>query len=163
MFKFICSLTFSLCLYNLNAQLRPQGQVMLDSMNRWMQIELQTKGTIDTAKLAKFNAAIRETEAENKKATPASAPIEGGKVITKELIAGAMLTVPEGVEWRVQHLYLKDDKSGYRIVMKSDSFQKNYHSGEKLRAPGYPAELALIDESDGITATYIFEILEIQR
>ena len=78
-------------------------------------------------------------------------------------MAGATLTVPEGAEWHVQHVFLKDEKSGYRIAMKSDSYTKTYASGEKLRAPGYAAELALIDESDGVTATYIFEIVETKQ
>lgn len=141
----------------------PEVQAKIDSLQQWIQHELQTKGSIDQAELEAWNAKIRETQ--ERIAAGATDVQAGGsresraEVKTFSGFVGTSFRVPAGKRWEVRKITVSGGMGEYQILVTSIRYTKPLEAGEILATPSYSAEAALISD-DQSSPMYTFEILE---
>jgi hypothetical protein len=161
-------LFFSICgtlfLSNLTAQgVHPEVQAQIDSLQAWIQTEINEKGSVDQEELAAWNNRIRETQERIAREGSAAKPSAGldSRVELKTFtgFVGTSFTVPEGKAWKVRKITVSGGLGEYQILVTSVSYDKLLQSGDILSTPAFSSEAALISD-DQSNAMYTYEIME---
>lgn len=147
----------------------PVVQAMIDDLNNWMTKEVQTNGSVDPLILQQRSERIRfvqdslaKVEAGAlKQITSASGEVAETKKMTRTLMAGSSLIVPENCEWRISGMYVKGDMDSYRIKVSSVPLKEVYRTGDKITAPTMASEAALLS-GDSMSASYDIDIIEVR-
>ncbi len=141
----------------------PEVQAKIDSLQQWIQTELQTKGTIDQAVMEDWNKRIRDTQERlSREGSSARGLISGeskAEVKTFSGFVGTSFKVPEGKRWEVRKVTVSGGMGEYQILVTSIRFERPLNAGEVLTTPSFSAEASLVSE-DQSTPMYTFEILE---
>jgi hypothetical protein len=159
----------AVCMFVLGIQeivaqgVHPEVQVKIDSLQQWIQTELQTKGTIDQAALEDWNKRIREAQERlAREGTSKGGLIPGeskAEVKTFSGFVGTSFRVPEGKRWEVRKVTVSGGLGEYQILVTSLRFDRPLDAGAVLSTPSFTAEASLVTE-DQSTPMYTFEILE---
>lgn len=159
----------SICLYMFGMQVHfaqgvhPEVQAKIDSLQQWIQTELQTNGSIDQAILEDWNKRIRAAQDRLSREGMAKSGLVPGEskaeVKTFSGFVGTSFRVPEGKRWEVRKVTVSGGMGEYQILVTSLRFNKPLDAGEVLTTPSFTAEASLVTE-DQSTPMYTFEILE---
>ena len=153
---------FILTPYHIYAQgVSPEVQLRIDSLNKWVQMQLKTTGAIDQKKLDSLNADIRlfqQEEKKNAKEDRTGKQSSAEKIISKQGMVGTTFSVPSSRIWKVKRVFVSDN-GGHNILVTSVRFPSEYHAGEKINVPAWTAESNLLGADMG-SLNYIFEIIE---
>jgi hypothetical protein len=158
----LCSLCLFPCCGSLAQSAHPLVEQELNRLTLWLQQEIDQKGYVDDSILAQKNAGILKLQDSLSKVVThqlGSDTVLSGKKITRTLLSGSGLRVPDNVRWKLIGVYVKAEQGGYRVVVQSVKYKSVYHSGEVLTMPAMSSEAALLGE-DGTSMTYEVEFIE---
>lgn len=158
----VCVFTLFLTAELYSQNIAPSVQAKIDSLNAWMQEQLATSGTIDTAELQKWNVKIREEQKRVKESQMADTnPGEPKDARIKKFsgYVGTAFTVPEKKMWRVKRVTVSAGLGEYSVLVTSVKFDQDYRAGDVIFTPGFSSEAALLTQ-DQTTVLYAFEIME---
>jgi hypothetical protein len=155
------SLAFSCFSFFLFSQgVSPQQQAKIDSLMMYVNTQLQEGKVPDQKYIDSTNAVIRNMNQHTVRVDSLGKTIpDSTKEITKQSMAGSILSVPAGKNWKVKRVYVNDGGSS-NILVTSLKFDHTFMEGEKIAVPSWTAEGELLN-GDQSGFTYIFKIEEI--
>lgn len=135
-----------------------EQQVLLDSIQSYIQHQMKNGLTVDQVKLDSMNAQVRALRIKETKVADSVFLITGARQLEKSSLAGSSFTIPAGKQWQVEKIYVNNGGS-YNVLVTSIKHDKIYKEGELLFVPTWTAEAELLN-GDKTEMNYIFKINE---
>ncbi len=127
--------------------IHPEVQKEIDLLNLWIQKQISEGNEINQEELNAKNKRIRmiQDEIKNQQDSSLNSFDSEGRRIQKTAIPGSVFTVPDGVVWKIEGIYLKSFGQPYKIKVDKQILEELYEQGEEIRLPSWTVEFHLLD------------------